>query len=106
MMRFKAGTLPQLTEKEFRDYAFTQSPEGLDSGGLTMVALVATELLPVIASIPGKEFDPRLRQFRTDRHSGSQNHRVDRARGGREQPRRYGFARGYRYSQPRGRYGS
>lgn len=63
MMRFKAGTLPQLTEKEFRDYAFASHPKAYDSGGLAMVALVATELLPVIASIPGKEFDPRSVNF-------------------------------------------
>lgn len=56
--RFKKGTLAQLTEKDLREYAFDSHPEAYDQGGLSMVALTAPELVPLIAAIPGKEFVP------------------------------------------------
>jgi len=57
--RFKKGTLGRITEPELRQYAFDCHPAAYTRGGLAMVILVAPELLPVIATIPGAEFDPR-----------------------------------------------
>jgi len=61
--RFRAGSLPFLTESELRQFAFDSHPQAYTSGGLAMVALVAPELLPVIVSIPGAEFNPRSVNF-------------------------------------------
>jgi hypothetical protein len=61
--RFRNGTLPKLTESELRQYAFSVHPAAYDSGGLAMVTIVATELIPVIATIPAAEFDPRSDNF-------------------------------------------
>jgi len=61
--RFRNGTLPKLTESELRQYAFSVHPAAYDSGGLAMVTIVATELIPVIATIPASEFDPRSDNF-------------------------------------------
>jgi len=61
--RFRNGTLPKLTESELRRYAFSVLPVAYDSGGLAMVTIVATELIPVIATIPAAEFDPRSDNF-------------------------------------------
>lgn len=61
--RFRAATLPKLTESELRQYAFSVHPTAYDSGGLAMVTLVAPELLPVIGTIPAAEFDPRSANF-------------------------------------------
>lgn len=61
--RFRAGTLPRLTEAELRQAAFDSHPQAYSEGGLAMVVLVAPELLPVVVSIPGAEFDPRSANF-------------------------------------------
>jgi hypothetical protein len=60
---FKAGKLGRLTEPELRKVAFEAHPQAYTDGGLAMVVLVAPELLPVIATIPGREFDPRSVSF-------------------------------------------
>src|SRR6202048_465778 len=57
--RFRAGTLPKLTESELRQFAFSVHPAAYDSGGLALVTLVAPELIEVIVTIPAAEFDPR-----------------------------------------------
>lgn len=61
--RFKQGTLASLREPEFRSAAFSSHPKAYTDSGLALVTLVSPELIPVIMSIPGKEFDPRSRDF-------------------------------------------
>lgn len=61
--RFKQGTLASLREPEFRAAAFSSHPKAYTDSGLALVTLVSPELVPVIMSIPGKEFDPRSRDF-------------------------------------------
>lgn len=61
--RYRAGTLGRLTEAEFRTAAFASHPRAYTQGGLDVVALVAPELIPVIASIPGVEFLPTSENF-------------------------------------------
>lgn len=61
--RFRAGTLPRLTEPELRQAAFDSHPRAYSEGGLAMVVLVAPEMLPVIVSIPGTEFNPGSANF-------------------------------------------
>lgn len=61
--RFRAGTLARLTEPELRSFAFSVHPQAYVQGGLTMVVLTAPELLPIIASIPSAQFDPRSENF-------------------------------------------
>ena len=56
--RFKQQTLATLTEPELRRFAFGIHPKAYTDGGLAMVVLVAPELIPVIATIPAKEFLP------------------------------------------------
>lgn len=61
--RFRSKTLSKLTEAEFRQYAFDTHPAAYTAGGLALVVMVAPELIPVIATIPGAEFDPRSPNF-------------------------------------------
>jgi hypothetical protein len=61
--RFRNGTLPKLTESELRQYAFSVHPAAYDTGGLAVVTIVATELIPIISTIPAAEFDPRSDNF-------------------------------------------
>lgn len=61
--RFRAGTLARLTEAELREVAFAAHPKAYVQGGLTMVTLVAPELLPVIALIPRAQFNPASDNF-------------------------------------------
>ena len=61
--RMAAGTLEALTEPELRAAAFASHPRAYDRAGLAMVALVAPELIPVIATIPLAELDPRSDNF-------------------------------------------
>lgn len=61
--RLRAGTLHTLTEPELRRAAFAGHPAAYQRGGLSMVILTAPELLPVIATIPAAEFDPRDEDF-------------------------------------------
>lgn len=61
--RYRAGTLAQLTEAELRAAAFDSHPQAYTEGGLAIVVATAPELLPVIAAIPGAEFNPESRDF-------------------------------------------
>lgn len=61
--RVRAGTIQTLTEPELRAAAFASHPLAYDRGGLAMVMLVAPELIPVIATIPGAEFSPTSENF-------------------------------------------
>ncbi len=60
---FRAHPLLTLTEPILRKAAFESHPHAYDKGGLATVALAAPELLPIIATIPAVEFDPRSRDF-------------------------------------------
>ena len=61
--RFRAGTLPSLTEAELRAFAFSVHPTAYVQGGLTMVSLTAPEMLPIIVSIPSAQFNPGSANF-------------------------------------------
>jgi len=61
--RFRAGTLQSLTEEELRAFAFSVHPKAYVQGGLTMVALTAPEMVPIIASIPSAQFNPASDNF-------------------------------------------
>ena len=61
--RFRAGTLQSLTEAELRTFAFSVHPKAYVQGGLTMVALTAPEMVPIIASIPSAQFNPSSENF-------------------------------------------
>jgi hypothetical protein len=56
--RVRKCTLRALTEAELRAAAFNSHPAAYDMGGLGMLCLVAPELIPVIATIPRREFSP------------------------------------------------
>lgn len=62
--RVRNCTLPALSEAELRAAAFNSHPAAYDAGGLAMLTLVAPELIPVIATIPGREFCPTSDNFR------------------------------------------
>jgi hypothetical protein len=64
LSRYRSGTLCSLTEPELRSAAFASHPAAYTDSGLATVALVAPELIPVIISIPGKEFNPFAKDFR------------------------------------------
>jgi hypothetical protein len=61
--RYRNGTLSSLTQQELRIAAFASHPAAYTDSGLAMVALIAPDLLPVIMSIPGKEFSPFAKDF-------------------------------------------
>lgn len=61
--RFRAGTLQSLTEGDLRTFAFSVHPVAYVQGGLTMVALTAPEMIPIIASIPSAQFNPLSGNF-------------------------------------------
>ncbi len=61
--RFKSGKLKSLTEPELREAAFNSHPRAYTQGGLTMVVLLAPELVPAIAAIPRTEFKPTSPTF-------------------------------------------
>jgi hypothetical protein len=61
--RFRAGTLSSVTEAELRAYAFSVHPKAYVQGGLTMVAVTAPEMVPIIASIPSAQFNPVSENF-------------------------------------------
>jgi len=56
-------SLATLTEAKLRQAAFDSHPRAYDRGGLAMVILIAPELIPVIATIPGAEFSPTSINF-------------------------------------------
>lgn len=58
VQRVRNGTISALTEPELRQAAFDSHPRCYDDGGLSLVIMTEPELLPVIISIPGKEFLP------------------------------------------------
>lgn len=62
--RYRVGTLAKLTERELRDAAFASHAQAYTEGGVAKIALVAPDLIPVIVSIPGKEFNPFAPSFR------------------------------------------
>jgi len=55
---FEHGKLAEMTESQFRAFAFDSHPQAYQRGGLAKVVATAPYLLPVIVSIPGKEFVP------------------------------------------------
>ncbi|RMH10689.1 MAG: hypothetical protein D6695_10975 [Planctomycetota bacterium] len=61
--QYAAGRLARISEAEVRAAAFASHASAYDRGGLTLVALIAPELIPTIASIPSREFDPRGANF-------------------------------------------
>jgi hypothetical protein len=61
--RIRDGTLPGLTEPELRRAAFDSHPRCYDQGGLALVVAAAPELIPIVATIPAAEFDPRGANF-------------------------------------------
>lgn len=61
--RVRDGTLGSLTERELRKAAFQSHAKAYDRAGLARVALVAPQLVPVIATIPAAEFLPTSRNF-------------------------------------------
>ena len=61
--QFRQGTLAALREAQLRQYAFDSHPFAYTRGGLTLVVMVAPNLIGEIASIPGAEFDPRSPDF-------------------------------------------
>lgn len=61
--KVRDGSLPSLTEPELRRAAFASHPRAYDQAGLARVALVAPELLVVIATIPRAEFHPDSADF-------------------------------------------
>jgi hypothetical protein len=63
--RMKGKSLRSITEPEFRAAAFASHAKAYTDGGLTRVVLLAPQLLPVILSIPGKEFNPLSPLFKS-----------------------------------------
>jgi len=63
LLKFWDDELVTLKESELRKAAFDSHADAYTEGGLGMVATVAPELLPTIATIPGVEFDPRSENF-------------------------------------------
>lgn len=61
--RFAAGGLGSLLEPELRRAAFDSHPRAYVRGGLTLVLLIAPELLPEIVAIPNSEFSPSSPNF-------------------------------------------
>jgi hypothetical protein len=56
--QFRQGKLASLTEPQLRQYAFDTHPVAYTKGGLTLVVIVAPELVGEIVSIPSSEFLP------------------------------------------------
>lgn len=62
--RFASGTLGGIAERELREAAFDSHPKAYTDGGLPTVVLLDPLLVPIIAWIPKKEFNPRAPSFR------------------------------------------
>ena len=56
--QFRQGKLASLTESQLRQYAFDTHPIAYTKGGLTLVVIVAPDLVGEIVSIPSSEFLP------------------------------------------------
>ncbi len=61
--KIQTCTIQSLTEPELRSAAFQSHAKAYQKGGLAMVALVAPELIPIIATIPWAEFIPGSKNF-------------------------------------------
>jgi hypothetical protein len=61
--RYRARSLGRLTEAELRRFAFDSHPKAYTQAGLTVLTLIAPELLPTIVSIPKAEFVPGSPNF-------------------------------------------
>jgi hypothetical protein len=61
--RVRNCTLAAIREAELRAAAFNSHPAAYDMAGLTMLAMVAPELMHIIATIPGREFSPMSENF-------------------------------------------
>lgn len=61
--RIRDCTLPDIREAELRQAAFDSHAAAYDRGGLAMLTLVAPELIPIIATIPRREFSPTSANF-------------------------------------------
>jgi hypothetical protein len=61
--RFKEGTLGRITAEELRTAAFNSHPKAYTEGGLTLVVLIAPELVAAVAAIPNGEFKPTSPSF-------------------------------------------
>jgi hypothetical protein len=59
----KNGSIVSLTEAQLRKAAFDSHPKAYAEGGLALVTMTAPELVPVIATIPAKEFSPTSENF-------------------------------------------
>ena len=64
MRRFLQGSLAHLREPELRQVAFDSHPAAYTEGGLIMVTILSTELLPHVASIPAAQFSPMSQSFK------------------------------------------
>jgi hypothetical protein len=61
--KYEAGRLGSLGEAELRAAAFASHAKAYTDGGLAKVVLLDPLMIPVIATIPSKEFDPSARDF-------------------------------------------
>jgi hypothetical protein len=60
---YTQGKLASLSEAELRKCAFASHARAYDEGGLSLVVLLAPELIPVVATIPAREFNPGGENF-------------------------------------------
>jgi len=63
VQRVKNRTLGSLTESQLRAAAFESHAKAYTEAGLSRVIMVAPEMLPIIALIPRKEFNPTSPNF-------------------------------------------
>ena len=63
MRRFRQRSLAYLKESELRKVAFDSHPAAYTEGGLIMVTILSTDLLPHVAGIPAAEFSPMSKSF-------------------------------------------
>lgn len=63
LRRMQQGSLPELSESELRRVAFASHAGAYDRAGLAQVVVRAPELVPWIAFISRREFDPRSENF-------------------------------------------
>jgi hypothetical protein len=61
--KYEAGQLGRLTEAELRMAAFESHAKAYTDGGLVLVVLLDPLMIPIIATIPYKEFNPTSKDF-------------------------------------------
>jgi hypothetical protein len=61
--RVRDCTLPGLTQAQLQQAAFDSHAQAYDQGGLAMLMLAAPELIPIITTIPYREFSPTSDNF-------------------------------------------